>query len=396
MDTMDTFKNKMAPLLLALRSLPRKADTLLNSTVLFRTDPLANLSALEAGLAPRTAAVEERAEKRIVGRILAAYHEAKADQKGVPPAYKPGGEWDHGIKTTRQEYLTALERRDVGDLSRLLRNFFRNSGANGLLTLGQYAETAAASARRKRWFVHCLLQDYATWKELTGNTNPRSLAVPTIGNAWGYVIDGQLVMSDLCRLNYFAHQARALLSDVPGVPVVAEIGGGFGGFAYYLLSAARQCRYVAFDLPEILLVQQYYLMSAFPQKTFLLYGEQQIKFDSALESYDVILLPNFELPKLPDDSVDFFINTESLSEIDYATIEDYIAQIARTCRLYFFHDNSDRATPKGGGHIEVPSSRFPIPESAFKRIYKSKSPWVGPGDRMREHLYRRLFPPINS
>ncbi len=379
-----------------LRTLPRKLDTLLNTTVLFGTDTQADLSALEAGLAPRTPRVDESAEKAIVERILAAYHVAKADQKSVPPAYKPGGEWGDLIRVTRREYLSALERRDAVELSQLLRNVFRNSGVVGLLTLGSYAETAAASNRRKRWFVHCILQDYATWKELTGNTNPRSLAVPTIGNAWGYVIDGQLVMSDLCRLNYFAHQARALLSDVPGVPVVAEIGGGFGGFAYYLLSASRQCRYVAFDLPEILLVQQYYLMSAFPRKKFLLYGEQQIKFDSALASYDVILLPNFGLPKLPDDSVDFFINTESLSEIDYATIEDYIAQIARTCRLYFFHDNSDRATPKGGGHIEVPSSRFPIPESAFKRIYKSKSPWVGPGDRMREHLYRRLFPPINS
>ncbi len=276
MDTMDTFKNKMAPLLLALRSLPRKADTLLNSTVLFRTDPLANLSALEAGLAPRTAAVEERAEKRIVERILAAYHEAKADQKGVPPAYKPGGEWDHGIKTTRQEYLTALERRDVGDLSRLLRNFFRNSGANGLLTLGQYAETAAASARRKRWFVHCLLQDYATWKELTGNTNPRAVAAPTVGNAWGYFIDKQLVMPGACRHSYFAHRAYALLCDLPGSPVVAEIGGGFGGFAYFLLSALDRCRYVDFDLPEILLLQQYYLMSAFPEKRFLLYGADRI------------------------------------------------------------------------------------------------------------------------
>jgi hypothetical protein len=81
--------------------------------------------------------------------------------------------------------------------------------------------------------------------------------------------------------------------------------------------------------------------------------------------------------------------------MDYATVEEYLAQIARTCRLYFFHDNSDRAVPKGGGHIEVPSSRFPVPERTLKRIYKARSTWVGL-DRMREHLYRRLSPTVNS
>src|SRR5258708_38194401 len=109
-------KSTPAPLLLALRSVPRNADALLNSTVLFHTDPLADLAALESGLAPRTAAVDEREERRIIERILAAYHEAKAHQKDVTPAYEPGGEWDHAIKTTRQEYLAALERQNGVEL----------------------------------------------------------------------------------------------------------------------------------------------------------------------------------------------------------------------------------------------------------------------------------------
>ena len=66
-------------------SLGRSVDNLLNSTVLFGIDPLADLSALEAGLLPQTADVDERAENRIVERILAAYWKAKADQKGAPP-----------------------------------------------------------------------------------------------------------------------------------------------------------------------------------------------------------------------------------------------------------------------------------------------------------------------
>jgi hypothetical protein len=369
-------------------------DGLVNSTVLFGTDPLADLSALRAGLVPRTAEVDECAESRIIERILAAYRKAKADQKGAPRAYQAGGEWRDCIETPRREYLAALERSDSMELSRLLRDFFRNCGAYGLLTIAPYAEIATASRRKKRQFVCDVLEDYGNWKDLTGNTDPQALAVPPIGNPWGHMIGKHLVLPGACRHNYFAHQACTLLSDIPGELVAAEIGGGFGGFAYFLLSAMERCHYINFDLPEILLMEQYFLMSAFPKKKFLLYGEHQVEFRCALESYDVILMPNFELPKLPDASVDFFINTGSLSEMEYGTIEEYISQITRTCRLYFFHDNSDQAVLKGR-HVEVPASRFPIPEKTFRKVYKAKSPWVGMGeDRMREHLYQRLPAPV--
>jgi len=113
-------------------SLGRSVDNLLNSTVLFGIDPLADLSALEAGLLPQTADVDERAENRIVERILAAYWKAKADQKGAPRVYQPYGEWGDVIKTTRGEYLAALECSDSLELSRLLRDFFRNCGERDL------------------------------------------------------------------------------------------------------------------------------------------------------------------------------------------------------------------------------------------------------------------------
>ena len=100
-------------------------------------------------------------------------------------------------------------------------------------------------------------------------------------------------------------------------------------------------------------------------------------------------MPNFQIPRLASGSVDLFINTGSLSEMDYHTVEEYISQIVRTCKLYFFHENSDRAILIGGGHIEVPSSKFPIPDDTFKRIYKCNPLWGSGGGRYREHLYQR-------
>jgi hypothetical protein len=185
--------------------------------MLFGTDPLADLSALENGLSPRTAAIQQQhEEERIVKRILAAYSKAKSDQKSVAQPYAPRGAWDHFIKTGKGEYVAALERSDLEELSRLLKNFFRNTGADGLLTISSYRQISAASTRRKRKFVYYLLEDYYTWKDLTGHTNPRPLAVPSIGNAWGYIIDNQLVMPGACRHNYFAHQSGVLLSEVDG------------------------------------------------------------------------------------------------------------------------------------------------------------------------------------
>jgi len=44
-------------LLAGLQTIPRKLDNLLNSTVLFHSDPLADLVALDAGLSPQAAPV---------------------------------------------------------------------------------------------------------------------------------------------------------------------------------------------------------------------------------------------------------------------------------------------------------------------------------------------------
>src|SRR5258706_1820967 len=95
-----------------LGSLGRRVDNLLNSTVLFGIDPLADLSALEAGLVPQMGDVDERAENGIVERIFSAYWKTKADQEGAPRVYQPGGEWGDVIRTTRGEYVAALDRLD--------------------------------------------------------------------------------------------------------------------------------------------------------------------------------------------------------------------------------------------------------------------------------------------
>ena len=145
-------------------------------------------------------------------------------------------------------------------------------------------------------------------------------------------------------------------------------------------------------MPEIALIASYYLLTAFPTKKALLFGESKENklSDEIIRGHDIIIMPNFQLSQLADLSVDLFINTGSLSEMDYATVEEYISQIARTTRHYFFHENSDRAALNNSGHVEVPSSDFPIPKNIFKKIYKANSLWGGVSGRYREYLYARI------
>ena len=59
-------------------------------------------------------------------------------------------------------------------------------------------------------------------------------------------------------------------------PVIAELGGGYGRLFYFLSQHFSEFTYIGIDLPEILCCASYYLMLAFPDKRFLLYGEAEV------------------------------------------------------------------------------------------------------------------------
>jgi putative sugar O-methyltransferase len=356
----------------------------------FSSNPLASVNFLNEGLLCRE--IDNEHHKEIIKRIVSSYHLAKADQSKTTLPYKPGGAWKEDMEDRRAEYLKALNAKDFDRLSELLRNFFRNSGVAGMWNHGYFQDIHNASMQKRKKFINDILDDYNTVIDFVDNFDISSLKIPSVGNPWGYSIQETLVSPTACRHYYYANHAHNLLHGI-SAPVVCEIGGGFGGFAYYLLSSGKKVKYINFDLPEALLIQQYFLMSSFPDKQFLLYGEiaeHQTISEDVIDKYDMILMPNFALPNVTDKVADLFINTGSLSEMDYHTVEEYISQISRITKKYFFHDNSDEPSLNTSGHIEVVSSKFPIPGAIFKRIYKSASLWGGGGTRYREHLYQRI------
>jgi putative sugar O-methyltransferase len=177
-------------------------------------------------------------------------------------------------------------------MAQFLRNFFRNEGLSGFWGHSNMFQIFSRERSVKR--ADLMRQQFEAWREFFPDTDIKELEAPRIGNPWGYVIEGTLVYEPACEYHYQADYFSKLLSDISN-PVVVEIGGGFGGLAYQLIKKIPGIRYIGFDLPENLLLQDYYLSCAFPKR-------------------NATLLPNFELPDF-DIKADLIINIRSLSEM---------------------------------------------------------------------------------
>lgn len=355
----------------------------------FKSNALADLKRLEAGLAPRRpklSGLTEAAHQKILSRIRDSFIHAKREQLSRDPSYQTTGEWVPIVNKVRSNYLEAVQSASMESFGELLQSFFRNSGSAGLNTHESYESAVRLNLRGQKEFTLKMLQDLSLWKDLTESADFTPLSSPDTGNPWGYFIQDTLILPNACRHHYSAWRVKQLLQNSQ-TPVVAEIGGGYGGFAYFLSRELPGAKYINFDLPEVLMIAQYYLLRAFPEKRILLFGESRAPLSGeSIRSHDLILMPNIAISDLPDRSVDLFFNTNGLSEMNEATVREYFKHIHRTTRKYFYHVNSDVPVIVGAGHREIPASRFPIsPE--FTLLAKHYSPFGGSGGRDKEFLY---------
>jgi len=356
-------------------TLIRKVRTLTDTLHDFYREPLASFESLDKGLEDRRHAVAPE----LVERVLKAYEVAKRDQQSAGERYQPNGEWTSLIESKLKAF------RAKGSMGEVLGSFFRDEEA--FVGLCDYATPPYLRSPRNLMtrilFVNSMLYDYRVWTELTGKAI-EAIRVPFVGNPFGYFINGVLAVPANFRHHYAADKAAALIG---GSGVIVEIGGGWGDVGYFALKHPG-IHYVDFDLPEILLLAAYWLCSTLPERRIALYGEEPAQTVLAnIENYDAVLYPNFCLSLLSQKCVDIFVNTHSLSEMNPETIHEYLGQISRTCRKYFFHENSDKPYHTLG-HTEIPASSFEI--EGFRLLNKAMSPWRAGGGRYREFLYERI------
>ena len=309
----------------------------------------------------------------IFKRLADAYNKAKEDQKKVGQPYLISPLWQGTLDKQYTELNTALCSYDTRSLQAILENFSREPMAASQGGGVDYFRIKKEPLY-KYLFVNTWYKYYNMCKEVAGNFPV--LTYPMVGNPAGLYHDGKVIPTEAIRFYYCATQMLLLLEDAYH-PVICEIGGGNGGQTYAVLSNSdRIMTYLNLDIPEMLVIATYFLMVAFPQKRFLLYGEGRLD-SSTLKKYDIVLIPHFVMPQLGDDTVDLFFNQRSFSEMDGKTVREYLHQIERICRRYFMHINHNMkfTWDEDGKKTENMPAIEVIPDSKrFKKIYEY--PWM--------------------
>ena len=280
--------------------------------------------ALEFGLQERPSQIDPKTHRQIIERVIHLFQAMKRDQPQAGQVYQPGGEWAHYLGERRGFYQGLLDG-DVDFCQEKLDNFWRNELGPIVKEYAKFEQLTGNEAEFVERFQANVTRNYLIWKEIHDG-DISMLEVPRVGNPWGYRIDGDLVLPKATRFHALASQIRGLTQDVDHA-LVAEIGGGYGGAPYYLLRDRPRTTYVDFDLPETLVIAAYYLLCCFPDREVFLYGEGPTPGADAIDRYAAVMLPNFELPKLADNSVDDFFNSFSFSEVPFESLAEYLKQV---------------------------------------------------------------------
>jgi hypothetical protein len=303
----------------------------------FANDARYDLRSVAEGFAARID--DQSLDAALLERICTAYIKAAKQEPLVPEAYKPTRWWEQQRRRRLQPIIQALMARDITGLRRMYQNFFRDPCSAGLVVEQGMAkhcfrDTLRGNSHRRLYLLDALYRiDY--WRMQTGGRfTMGDLSGPAIGNPFGVVIDGTLVRPEAEYQHYCAHRIGGLLDSKTAT--IAEVGAGFGGMAYYLLRDRPGTTYVDFDVPESVALTSYYLLKAFPELRFLLYGEEEVTKE-AISRSDVVLMPVFELATMPSACVDLTFSSYAMSALSYEGMIDYLRHVAHMTRDYFFY-----------------------------------------------------------
>jgi hypothetical protein len=299
----------------------------------FADDPRYDLQSVTAGFVCRQDIDTD--DTVLLNRICAAYQAAV--QQPEPAAYRASGWWqqirDRSLGPVRQ----ALRTGNIAALRGIYRNFFRDACSTGL-TAVPYGMTAVYFGGRmtdlhRRIYLADTLYRLDYWQRETGGRfHLRDLAIPRIGNPFGVCMEGALVSARAEFQHRCADRIAGLLES--NLSTVLEVGGGFGGMAYFLLRDQPKTKYLDFDLPESIALATYYLVKALPHKKFLLFGEAPLTGE-AIAAADVVLMPLFVMERLPSASVDLTFSSHAMADLEGGELAAYLKTIHRVTRSRF-------------------------------------------------------------
>jgi len=350
------------------------------------------LKELNAGLRSVNNINDDYIKNEYIYRIIDAYLKAKKNQKRQPIQYQITGMWKYILHDSQRYLKTAFKERNIEKIKNILKNFAINQVSKGLY-LFNFIPTNFIS---KIETLNIFNLKYFYWKKLTNLGEFPTGYIKEIGNLPGIKKNERIFPFNSFRFSYYANKICELLSPKKKSTLL-EIGGGYCGLYYHLLYEHDiNITYLNFDIPEICVLASFFLMNNFPLKKILLFGEEDLK-NVDIKDYDIIIIPNYEIKKVVENSCDLVFNSHSLIDMEYLSIKEYLFQINRIAPKYFLHINHNIGKfykppdIKDMRAIDLNIPEFELPIDNYRRLYRD-SEWISGVGRYPsfEYLYKRI------
>ena len=200
---------------------------------------------------------------------------------------------------------------------------FRNNGISNMLETGLPSQDRFLMLKNNKSYntnyneyeIDDLLSRYDILKKMINDDLNKISFNSNIGNPRNYLYENKMLNFDDLYHVYATWQLNRFIKlQNINIETVVEIGGGYGNFANKLKSLNKKIKYIIIDLPEVLLLQHYYLLNNNKSYKIINLIDETKEIDVKNDDYDFILMP-FNIYKNFNFSFDIIINKRSLGEM---------------------------------------------------------------------------------
>ena len=292
-----------------------------------------------------------------IDRICNAYQSAISKEVDNEK-YSVSDEWIPVYQKYMGEILEALKNGDREKVRDNYDNFYRrkcSAGLVGLPTNMNRFYDNYVNELDKRWFLNDSIYRIQYLKSKIKDLDLKKLASTNYGNPYGVYIDNTFLRNGSDYQYYYARKLHELCKETKHkTKKIVEIGGGYGGVASFLLQDEGVDQYINYDLPENLALATYTLMTIFPEKEFVLYGEigaDKINFDNKR----LVMLPAHSIEDLKAKDLSVAFNSFSFSEMNIKAAKNYINILSDLKTSFFFHVNHVQNSRTSANNLAPPS-----------------------------------------
>ena len=297
----------------------------------------------------------------LCARLIEAYARAtRLENTEIDPTSRPNeGVWEMITHEYHGRLSQLLQNGDAAALAAYLRNGLRSEASHGLgpgaqvFTAAANAETAPTIAAiivdrlialaEALAILPCENPEQGGWgqnlyedlEKVIGVIEERcghAIGTPRVFGNFGIATGDSLINVRTPDNLYTTHRMSVLLNGLAQKSVL-EIGAGFGGTAYYaVLRGVRQFTIV--DLPVMNVLQGFFLIKSLGWEAVTLFGERS-------DAARVRMLPYWEISRFERGQFDLAMNQDSLPEIPLARAREYLENIPRFTKQFFYSINQE-------------------------------------------------------